>query len=86
MFPNSRSETESGGGEQAWREACGNAAPRGFEQGYRPVPWLHCLQEKAKVNSSMATTGGRPMTCILLVSYLYQEKYDVTAIVGHSKG
>lgn len=38
------SGTESRGSEQAWREPCGDAAPRGVEQGCSPVPWLCGLQ------------------------------------------
>ena len=44
LFLNSYSGTESGGSEQAWRESCGDAAPRRFEQGCSPVPWLRGLQ------------------------------------------
>nr|CAB3473359.1 unnamed protein product [Digitaria exilis] len=64
---------KSGGSEQAWREPCRDAAPRRFEQGGNPVPWLRGLQGGSVVVLYASIYGDVPMV-VNLSGRFYLEK------------
>jgi hypothetical protein len=70
--------------QRVWGESHGAAAPHGVKQDCSALPWLGLPRESdGKFQYGMYRKEADDLHSV--VSYLYWEKYDVAALVGHNK-